>query len=276
MTPELMDKLDRFREKTLARDVPSADVERWLGAARPCATLSPHVDGPVVGRLGGPLMLPPDLPDPEGFDEMHLIASLDLAALPADATSLPLPQDGRLLLFACPDPLDAHGTAIYIPAGTPVEERPMEHDYGPQDWLAELDAQLREELRLRYDVSLPDHDEIIDAAEHPHAKELREAWSEVRGEDLRLTKWSQLQIDGYAMDEYGDVDPVVSSARWAAEEKDRPESGGTPRPEDWVLLAQWHPDISGWESAIVYWAIARQDLAARRFDQVYVSMFHNP
>ncbi len=276
MTPELMDKLNRFREKALARDVPSADVERWLDAARPCATLSPHVDGPVVGRLGGPLMLPADVPGPEGFDEMHLIASLDLAALPEDTTSLPLPQDGRLLLFAHPDPLDAYGTAIYIPAGTPVEERHVERDYSPQDWLAELDLQLREELRLRYDVSLPDHDSIVDPAEHPRAKELREAWSEVRGEDLRLTKWSQLQIDGYAMDEYGEVDPVASSAWWAAEEEDRPDSGEPPRPEDWVLLAQWHPDISGWEGAFVYWAITRQDVAARRFDQVYVSMFFAP
>ncbi|MFF4259727.1 hypothetical protein ACFY1L_52095 [Streptomyces sp. NPDC001663] len=35
--------------------------------------------------------------------------------------------------------------------------------------------------------------------------------------------------------------------------------------EDWVLLADWDPDIDGRESATIHWAIRREDLAARRF-----------
>ncbi|MEU5753878.1 hypothetical protein ACGF5T_10575 [Streptomyces sp. NPDC047853] len=63
MKPEMFDKRGRFREKALAVGVPSAEVERWLEAARPCATLASTVDGPVVGHFGGPTCSPPTLPD---------------------------------------------------------------------------------------------------------------------------------------------------------------------------------------------------------------------
>ncbi|MCQ0014811.1 DUF1963 domain-containing protein [Actinomadura madurae] len=139
--------LQRFRSEALGRGIPSADVERWLGLARPCADLSPEEDGPVVGRLGGPVLLPPDVPVPaDDFTSMgrsyqmpyHLIADVDLAALPADATDLPMPPDGRLLLFAIPGLDGATGAAVYVPAGTAVEERQVEYRYDPDDHLASL------------------------------------------------------------------------------------------------------------------------------------------
>ena len=283
MTFDISDGLDRFRAEALARGIPSTDVERWLGTARRCATLSPYLDGPVVGRFGGPLMLPADVPTPEW--NVHLIASLDLAALPEGATDLPLPSDGRLLLLANPDGLEAAyrvpsiGDAVYIPAGTPVEERHIDHGYEDYDEFAELDSELEGELRLRHGFSLPDHDSIIDTAQHPYARELREAWSEVRSGDLDLTKGTQLQIGGYATDEYGELDPVTMSAELAAEAETkghRPGSGEMTPPEDWALLAQWIPGIDGLEGAFVHWAIRRQDVAARRFDRGYASMFFNP
>jgi hypothetical protein len=274
MDPEAMEKLNRFREKALAHDIPTADVERWLGTVRRCATLSPQANGPIVGRLGGPLMLPPDVLDPE----YPLFASFDLAALRQDATDLPLPPDGRLLLFGCPEagswgsecPL---GSAVYIPAGTTVEERWLDFsEYGDSGY--QEASELQGELRLRYDISLPDHDDIIDTVEHPYAAELREVWGEVRGEGLKVIDWDRLQIGGYATDcSLGD--PVTSSAVWAARtERDglRPGSGEATRPEDWVLLAEWHPPIYGWEDATYYWSIRRQDVAARRFDRAYVSV----
>ncbi|WP_223190643.1 DUF1963 domain-containing protein [Nonomuraea terrae] len=144
------------------------------------------MDGPVVGHFGGPLMLPADVTDPRRGQ--HLIASIDLAALPEDATGLPLPPDGRLLLFAHPDGLAA-------------------------------------------------------------------------------------------IDEYGELDPVTSSATWAAKSEEqgiRPGTGERANPADWVLLAQWLPAISGLEGAFVHWAIRRQDVGARRFDRVYVTMFFAP
>ena len=45
---------------------------------------------------------------------------------------------------------------------------------------------------------------------------------------------------------------------------------------DWVLLADWHPGIEGWEGATVHWAVQREDLAARQFDRVFVTRFWNP
>ena len=102
-------------------------------AGRRPSVRDPHParDGPVVGRFGGPAPLPagfPDLPK-----RTCLIASLDLAALPADATTLPLPRDGALLLLARShdDGLDAGGEAVYVPAGTPVEERPLDSGRAP-------------------------------------------------------------------------------------------------------------------------------------------------
>ncbi|MFD6132125.1 hypothetical protein ACFWC2_19110 [Streptomyces diastaticus] len=74
-----------------------------------------------MDRFGGPLMLPVDVSVPDD----PFVASVDLSALPADASDLPLPKDGRLLFFAWPEsdyPSPA-GQVIYVPAGTTVTER---------------------------------------------------------------------------------------------------------------------------------------------------------
>lgn len=276
--------LQRFRAEALGRGIPSEDVDRWLELGRPCAVLSRDEDGPVVGRLGGPVMLPPGVPVPaDSFTSMgrsyempyHLIADLDLAALPGDATDLPMPPGGRLLLFAIPALDGAAGAAVYVPEGTPVEERPVEFDYDPGDHLASLDFEneLRGELHLKPCVSLPNHeiadDEVtVDTAEHPRAEELREVWEEIWGEERRVSKWSQLQIGGYAWDGEGWGDPVVDCVRESGEEETRLR--------DWALLAEWRPAMTGLEMATMYWAIRRQDLAARRFDRTAVTMYANP
>ncbi|MFE7620229.1 DUF1963 domain-containing protein [Streptomyces sp. NPDC057496] len=262
----MFDKRNRFRAEAEARGVPSADVDRWLGAARPCATLASRGDGPVVGRFGGPVALPTDVPElPE---QMHLVATLDLGALPADAMGLPLPSDGLLLLFArlhLDDvPGGASGRVVYVPAGMPVEERSVGHGYEAA------------ELRLAYDFSLPDNEVIIDPVAHPHAGELRQAWSEVRQQDWRLLGGSHLQVDGYSTDPYGEDDPITASALLAARRAGEPASGRAdpwerPRSEDWALLAQWHG--VGLVDGDVYWTIARKDVAARRFDRAAVLGF---
>lgn len=45
---------------------------------------------------------------------------------------------------------------------------------------------------------------------------------------------------------------------------------------DWVLLAEWDPWIDGLEGATVHWSIQRADLAARRFDRAFTTVFRNP
>jgi hypothetical protein len=287
-------KLHRFRAEALGRGIPSADVDRWLGLARRCAALSPEEDGPVVGRLGGPVMLPPDVPVPaESFESLgrsyylphHLIATLDLAALPEGATGLPMPPDGHLLLFAIPELDGAFGAVVYIPAGTTVEERRVEYDYEPDDYLASLDFdnELTGELRLKHDVSLPDHtllgnEVTVDTAEHPHARELLELWPDIRYGDQTVHQGSRLQIGGYAMDTCGWGDPIVECARWAQEDEDGlgAESGEESQLRDHVLVAQWQPGMTNLDMATMYWVIRRQDMATGRFDRASFAMYANP
>jgi hypothetical protein len=71
----LQDRLSPFRDEALSGGIPAGDVERWSTLARPCATLTRSGDGPVVGRFGGPLLLPADAPDPAH----PFVASIDLA-----------------------------------------------------------------------------------------------------------------------------------------------------------------------------------------------------
>ncbi|MCV2457925.1 YwqG family protein [Streptomyces sp. ICN988] len=269
--------LDRFRTQALERGVPAPDVNRWLGLARPMLRTAPDGGGPVVGRLGGPLMLPPDVPTPgdtyelvgeEGTEytaDHQLILTLDFSAVPEGATDLPLPPDGTLLLFVNADlePWPAGG-AVYVPAGAAVEERESSPDYEvyEYDTPEELDAELRRvgALRLVPGVSLPStppDDGML--ARHPHAETLREVWAE------QTDGGGDWQLGGHAanFDDYGD--PVAGSADPEASEE-------LADPDDWVLLAQW----VGFPMSILYWTIPRQDLAARRFDRVAVQMHANP
>ncbi|GAA1749287.1 hypothetical protein [Streptomonospora arabica] len=295
MTSESFDKLSRFRTMALAEGIPADDVERWLATARPCARLDGKGDGPVVGRLGGPLMLPAGAPDPW----FRLAATIDLAALPEDATDLPLPTDGHLLLFAHPDPdLDdfgykSLGSALHIRAGTPVEERHV--DFGPilGELFGEEFGEFPEgELRLRTDLSLPIHAVVHDPGPPPitmrfpsdhRTVEQRRVWDRVLGAWERSMPdeivHPGLQLGGYSRDENNEEDPAVLAGREAAEAEstgDLPPSETDIRPEDWVCLAQWWHGIEGLEMAYFSWSIARQDLAEGRFDRVFATMTWNP
>ncbi|WCN05440.1 DUF1963 domain-containing protein [Streptomyces sp. M92] len=270
----MLDRLNRVRESALARGVPPAEVERWLEAARPCATLTPDGDGPVVGRFGGPLLLPVEFANPPA--RTYLIASMDLAAPPADATTLPLPSDGVLHLLArsADDGFDAGGEAVYVPAGTPVEERPLSPRHSPRDPWANMGRGPHEgtALRLRREVSLPDCEAMYAPAEHPHAAELRDAWRSVRDED-RSRGRSLLRIDGYARDPYGEFDMLDVAASLRARRERRPpgesaSAWAAPRPEDWALLTQWYGGV--YVHGDVYWTVTRKNLAERRFDEVDV------
>lgn len=286
MTPEMQDRLRPFHDEAIARGIPAADVERWLATARPCATLTPDGDGPVVGHFGGPLLLPADTPDPAH----PYVASLDLAALPADATDLPLPADGRLLLFAFPETADDYetmGSVVYVPAGSAVVERDR-HAWNSLDFEDEeemFEAFPQGPLRATPQVSLPHHQAVellgrpgsVPLPGHPRSEELVAVWKSLRDD---IAPEGPLQIGGYADEEAIYTDPVaiaVTRAVKAAEAGgwDGPVSGDA---SDWVLLADWQAgmDVAGWESATVHWVIQREDLTARRFDRAFASVFWNP
>lgn len=156
------------------------------------------------------------------------------------------------------------GGAVYVPAGTPVEEREVSLDYEPYGYESpeDLDESLRRtgDLRLVPGVSLPSCP--LDAetrAVHPHAETLQDVWSEQSDEG------GEWQLGGHAYDFDGYGDPARESA-------DQEPGENYSRPEDWVVLAQW----VGVPMGILYWTINRRDLDVRRFDRVAVRMYSNP
>ena len=276
--------LPSFRDLAAAQGFPVEDVERWSALARPCARLAPDGDGPVVGRFGGPLLLPADVPDPAH----PYVATLDFSALPAGVTDLPLPADGHLLLFAFPedDSCDSDvGSAVYVPAGAAVSERDKHFSWwSTEDEYRELiDRFPQSPLRATPGVSLPrfceidfsdspwEHSELV-----PFSEELLELWRSTRtGIDI----WGTLQLGGYAAEEVTDSgDPLESVVAGALRAAGNGKADGVVSKDvaDWVLLADWHTDIEGWEGATVHWAIQREDLAARRFDRVFTDRYWNP
>lgn len=304
MTPETWDRLRPFRDEAMARDIPVEDVERWLETAHPCVTLTRNgageaegegegegedVPGLLVGRFGGPLLLPADVPDPAH----PFVASIDLAALatlPTDTTDLPLPPDGHLLLFAFPetaDDYDTMGSAVHIPAGTPVTERDRNawNAFDFEDEEAMFKAFPQGPLRATAGVSLPYHHAAESIGRpgsdplpgHPRAEELVKAWETTQD---AVSPQGPLQIGGYAWEEAVHTDPIALAAYRAgrAAEAGRWSGPVSPDPSDWVLLADWQAgmDLEGWESASVHWAIQREDLAVRRFDRAFTSVFWNP
>ncbi|WP_406461910.1 YwqG family protein [Streptomyces sp. NBC_01622] len=292
MNPDLISRLVPFRAEALRRGIPLQDVEAWIATARPTGTLVTRGDGPVVGRFGGPLLLPADTPDPW----FPLLATLDCAALPEETTGLPLPADGRLLLFGFPDMTyysAPAGEVVYIPEGTPVEERRTKNNSVCDDATLAIYEQFpQDELRLAPDVSLPHHflapspgsgDETVTLPGHPRAWELAEVWQETYGE---IAVDGPLHIGGYAFHECTETDPVTDAAEEAEDaRRHRAEAAPgsvdadateLPAPDEWVLLAQWDIGLTGREGSTLHWVIPRQDLAERRFDRAHVSFFWNP
>ncbi|MEV2217050.1 DUF1963 domain-containing protein [Streptomyces sp. NPDC050997] len=286
MTPEMWDQLRPFRDEAVSRGIPVDDVERWLGTCRPCATLTRDGDGAVVGRFGGPLLLPADVPDPAH----PFVASIDLAALPADATDLPLPPDGHLLLFAFPETAEDYETAgsvVYVPVDADVAERDKNawNSFDFDDEQAMFEEFPQGPLRATAGVSLPYHHAVEFLGEpgsgplpgHPRSEELVKVWKSTQD---AIAPEGPLQIGGYAWEEAIYTDPIARAASRAvkAAEAGRWDGPVSSDVSDWVLLADWYAgmDVQGWESASVHWVIQREDLAARRFDRAFTDVFWNP
>ncbi|WP_052397425.1 DUF1963 domain-containing protein [Streptomyces sp. NRRL F-5123] len=246
-------------------------MDRWIGHVRPCAVLRPDGEGPVAGRFGGPLLLPAEVPDP-----WHpYVGYVDFAALPKDSTDLPLPPDGRLLLFAGIWELwDGcnRGRAVYVPADAPVAERDSltwtaYEGNGIDEFREIFDHFPQGELRVAAEPDLPGES----PGGFPHGDRLQAVWGDV------VRRRRHLQIGGYPANSELQMETIASCAveeaeqgRWGGGE---PVSGAG---EDWVMLAFWDADVADREGTEMQWSIQRADLEARRFDRTYVTGYYNP
>ncbi|MDX8050682.1 DUF1963 domain-containing protein [Lentzea sp. BCCO 10_0798] len=244
--------LDDFRTEALERKIPAPDVERWMELVRPSALLTPDGEGPVVGRFGGPIMLPADV-ETQGYP---LVATIDCAALPREATDLPLPRDGRLMFFGYPEE-HGMGEVLYVPEGAAVEERELDPSSYPacsEDFAEICGEFLQGDVHLTPDVSLPFVGTVdapppaylVPVPGHPHSEALAEVWADQWGE-------AALVLGGYGTDCNG----------CAAADGDS------------VLLLEFNVYRSGGGAAI-FWVIRRDDLIARRFDRTEVLVDWNP
>ena len=273
--------MDSFRAMAAAQGLSADSVAQWSALARPCVRLAQGGDGPTVGRFGGPLLLPADVPDPAH----PFVASIDFAALPGEATGLPLPPDGHLLLFAFPEDDSCHadvGSAVYVPAGTAVSERDKHFSWWStvDEYREMIERFPQGPLRAAPGVSLPRYcesdlpEDLWDAAWPPYSPGLLESWRRTG-----ISTWGTIQIGGHATEEpVGDYDPVEGVVEDVLRAAEAGEVDGVVSKDvaDWVLLADWHTDIEDWEGATVHWAVQREDLAARRFDRVFATRFWNP
>ncbi|SIN44555.1 DUF1963 domain-containing protein [Micromonospora cremea] len=274
MTPQVQSALDGLRERADELTIPADDAEWWLGQARPSAFLDPDADEPVVGRIGGStVMLPPGLPDPAG----DLVATIDLAALPAGVTDLPLPSDGTLLLFASLEAIaygghdegytDPIGCAVHVAAGTPVERRRLRR---LNDWPGEIADSIVKigDLHLWQGVSLPTAYHVsprIHTADAParYANDVPEPWRELINTHPR---GAHLQLGGYGWG-HQNVEPVRDAAHTAPQPTD---------PDNRVLLAQWNTTGEpNFHDRHVYWTIDHDDLAAGHLDRTRVTTTWN-
>ncbi|MEU1246356.1 hypothetical protein [Micromonospora arida] len=276
--------IDQVRAEALHRGIPAADVERWLGLARPSALLTQGGDGPVVGVIRGPVMLPADAEDPD----YPLIATIDCAALPADVTDLPLPSDGQLLLFGWPEE-SGWGEVRYVPADVAVEERAQyPPDFPPDDdEYAEVYYEIPQgDLHLTVDISLPYVKTVPGPPWSPPLpgdppfEQMTEVWQAVlrKVPDGMFSAGgpTPLLLGGYGTDCNG-FNPAWLGAHpsgRSGQDGSVRGVGGPPDHGDWVVLAEFHGGRQG--GASIHWVIQRADLKERRFDQARVLVYWNP
>lgn len=134
-------------------------AQRFIELLRPAFNLDTHIDGPVVGQLGGLPVLPDDLPWPmwkfsadTPMAPLPYRARINCGAVPSNQLDIPLPAAGTLHFFAdsdCPDepPGQHRGSRIlYVPAGVDVRERQPPYDPTSVDQLVNEPLELRARL----------------------------------------------------------------------------------------------------------------------------------
>ncbi|MGK5673321.1 hypothetical protein ACSNOB_10820 [Micromonospora sp. URMC 106] len=232
-----MHTLTEFRKTALEHGMPQDAIDYWVSLARPYLSLDGDGNGPVMGYFGGRPALPASVPWPAGH--AHL-ASVDLAAIPGNATDLDLPADGTLVFFAVPGKTSTVGRVVHVPADAAVAEAE------PPDGVT---VYARFPLHGVLNVSLPEN-----AADSP-----RYAGAEPR-DDRALFERISDDLDGLSA-----VLRLGGFGTWNGTETGVPTGAGE------VLLAEFCLDPSEvgadfeTEYATVFYVIGRDDLGARDF-----------
>jgi len=258
------------------RHLPADVAARWIGLFRPAARLFAAVDGkPSAGQLGGNPVLPPEIDWPTwpGHGPLAFVASVNCAELPE--LDIPLPEDGTLLFFYFDGQLDdghalvhcedaesmAGARVIYVPAGTPAQERAT-----PGGLTAYPKIGLSVEV-----VATAPHGEhaLLSKTLLPGNVSLEDSPSaHVFGDVVEMVAKGPLhQIGGFAYPIQGPVENEVAQAALGGSVPwhDPRHAAEASR---WVLLAQIDSDgeMMWGDVGALYWLIRPDDLANRRFD----------
>lgn len=226
-----------FRKTALEHGMPQNAIDYWISLARPYLSLGGDGNGPIMGYFGGRPALPAAVPWPAGH--AHL-ASVDLAAIPGNATDLGLPADGTLVFFAVPGKTSTAGRVVHVPADAAVAEAE------PPDGVT---VYARFALHGVLNASLPAN--AVDSPAYASA--------EPRADRALFERISS------------DLDGVSAVLRLGGFGTWNDTDTGSPAGPGEVLLAEFRLDPSevgadfGTEYATVFYVIGRDDLGARDF-----------
>jgi uncharacterized protein YwqG len=261
------------------------DLEAIERLARSAVVLTPSSGdwGKTRSRFGGLPDLPASVPWPQYKGRSQaFIAQIELSSRPPVAVQLGLPQEGLLLFFYDAeqstwgfDPKDAGSFAVmFLPESTPPTER--------TDWPADLPDYARYQVSFLSSVEtvmLPPWDSRLVQELHLDPERL-DAYQNLLDE-LSGGAWASRGLLGGHPDQIQNDMPLdceLVSARIYCGDGSAYQDPRLPlfrqRARDWRLLLQV-PSVEdagmmwGGSGCLYYW-IREEDLAARRFDRVWM------
>ena len=261
------------------------DLEAIGRLARSAVVLTPSSGerGKTRSRFGGLPDLPASVPWPQYKGRSQaFIAQIELSSQPPVAVQLGLPKEGLLLFFYDAeqstwgfDPKDAGSFAVmFLPESTPPSHR--------TDWPADLPDYARYQVSFLSSVetvTLPPWDSGLVQQLHLEPERL-DAYQNLLDE-LSGGEWASRGLLGGHPDQIQNDMPLdceLVSARLYCGDASAYEDPGLPlfrqRAKDWRLLLQV-PSVEDagmmWgDSGCLYYWIREEDLAARRFDRVWM------
>jgi hypothetical protein len=269
--------VENFRSAAVTAGIPAAEVENWLGSVHLYVHLSLAgkqgfaAPGSVAGRKGGLPLLPDDVswPSDSSGRPLPFHALVDCAVLPrAQECDMQAPADGYLLFFvnfdgtmAVEASLEEEQDAtqlIYVPAGVPVQERPVPVVDG-EPALTPFPAV---DLTAAIGFDEPDflEEEGTLPTGIPHWDDLKD-----------------LALKAFSYGGFGDRDVEIGAKPITPQEDpldiiaEHPFAGGAEIEDvrkQWVALAQFGSEEPVETFTIARFFIRRDDLAAADFTQV--------